>query len=94
MKKILFACALALMSAIGTAHAQQYEVAPCDTKDFTAAADVVPGGNICLDIWLTSANAPQNAGSAWLDFTGSVADIAYVSAGRCLADGSEGCIGT
>jgi len=89
------------MFAVGTAQAQQYEVAPCGTKDFTTTADVVPGGTICLDIWLTGvpyiSHPPgpqaQNAGCAWLDFTGSTDDIAYVSGGRCMEDGSEGCTG-
>lgn len=90
MKNLSTFCLLFMLFAVGTAHAQQYEVAPCGTKDFITAADVEPGGTICLDIWLTDANAPQFDGGAWVDFTGSTADIAYVSAGRALWDGSEG----
>ena len=93
MKKLSIICSLVIVFSIGTAHAQEYEVAPCGTKDFITAADVIPAGIICLDIWLTGVGAPQNAGDAWVDFTGSTADIGYVSAGRCLADGSEGCTG-
>jgi hypothetical protein len=36
---------------------------------------------------------PQVLGGAWLDFTGSTDDISYVSGGRCMLDGSEGCTG-
>jgi hypothetical protein len=93
MKKLSIICSLVTVFAIGTAHAQQYEVAPCGTKDFTTAADVVPGGTICLDIWLTGAGARQNAGEAWLDFSDSTADISYVSGGRAFQDGSEGVVG-
>jgi hypothetical protein len=93
MKRLLLVSLLVMVFAAGTAHAQQYEVAPCGTKDFTTIAYVVPGGTVCFDIWLTDANAPQFDGGAWLAFTSSTADIAYVSGGRCLEDGSEGCVG-
>jgi len=97
MKKLSIICLLVMVFSVGTAHAQPYpyEVAPCGTKDFTTAADVVPGGTICLDIYLTGVGVgnKQNAGSAWLDFSTSTADIAYVSGGRCMLDGSEGCTG-
>jgi len=97
MKKLPIICLLVMMFAVGTAHAQPYlyEVAPCGTKDFTTTADVVPGGTICLDIYLTGVGVGNNhnAGDAWLDFLDSVADIAYVSAGRCMLNGSEGCTG-
>jgi len=95
MKRLLFAGIVIIVFAAGIAHAQPYlyEVAPCGTKDFTTTAEVVPGGTICLDIWLTDAAGLQVAGGAWLDFTGSVTDIAYVSGGNCLTDGSEGCVG-
>ena len=98
MKKLPIICLIVMVFAVGTAHAQPYphEVAPCGTKDFTTAADVVPGGTLCLDIYLTGVGVgnKQNAGSAWLDFSTSTADIAYVSGGRCMSDGSEGCTGT
>jgi hypothetical protein len=93
MKKLFIVCSLVTMFAVGTGHAQQYEVAPCGTKAFTTAADVIPGGTICLDIWLTDADGLVVSGGAWLDFTGSVTDISYVSGGRCLTDGSGGCTG-
>jgi hypothetical protein len=103
MKKLLIVVMLVIVFTVVTAHSQPYpyEVAPCGTKDFTTAADVVPGGTICLDIWLTGlpyiSHPPgpqaQNAGSAWLDWSGSAADLAYVSGGRCMDDGSEGCTG-
>jgi hypothetical protein len=104
MKKLLIICLLIMMFSVVTAHAQQYlyEAAPCGTKDFTTTADVVPGGTICLDIWLTGVpddyyppgvSDPQNAGGVWLDWTGSTDLISYVSAGRALTDGSEGLIG-
>jgi hypothetical protein len=95
MKKLPIICLLIMMFTVGTAHAQPYlyEVAPCGTKDFTTAIDVVPGGTICLDIYLTGVGSPQNAGGVDLDFSDSVGDIAYVSGGRCMLDGSEGCTG-
>lgn len=95
MKKVLLETLLVMVFAVGTSHAQPYlyEAAPCGTKDFTTAADVVPGGTICLDIYLTGVTAPQNAGGAWLDVSDSVADIAIVSAGRAFQDGSEGIVG-
>ena len=93
MKTLLIICSLVMVIAVGTTHAQQYEVAHEGTKTFTTAEALPPSGTISLDIWLTGAGAPQNAGGAWLDFTGSVADIAYVSSGRCLSNGSEGCTG-
>jgi hypothetical protein len=93
MKKLPIICLLVIVLTVETAHAQQYEFAPCGTKTFTTATGITPAGTICLDIWLTGANAPQDAGCAWLDFTGSTDDIAYVSGGRCMEDGSEGCTG-
>ena len=93
MKRLLLVSLLVMVFAVGTTHAQQYEVAPCGTKDFTTTTGVVPGGTICLDIWFTGVGAPQYAGHALIDFTVSTADIAYVSGGRCLLDGNEGCTG-
>ena len=101
MKTLSFACVLVLVFAVATAHAQQYEFAPCGTKTFTTATGITPGGTICLDIWLTGVpddHPPagpdtQFAGGGWLDFSFSTDDIAYVSGGRCLSDGSEGCTG-
>ena len=97
MKKLSIICFLVMVFTVGTAHAQLYwyEAAPCGTKDFTTAADVVPGGTICLDIYLTGVGVGnrQNAGGAWIDFQGSTSDIAYVSGGRCMESGTEGCNG-
>ena len=93
MKKLLSFFLLVMVFAVGTAHAQQYEVAPCGSKAFTANEYVSPGGNICFDVWLTGVGAPQHAGGAWIDFTSSTDVLAYVSSGRCLTDGSEGCTG-
>jgi len=95
MKKLSIICSLVTVFAIGTTHAQQFEVAPCGTKAFTTTADVVPGGTICLDIYLTGVGVGnrQNAGEAWLDFSDSTADISYVSGGRAFQDGSEGVVG-
>jgi hypothetical protein len=101
MKKLPIICLLVMMFTVGTAHAQQYEFAPCGTKTFTTATGITPGGTICLDIWLTgvpddyppAGPDTQFAGGGWLDFSFSTDDIAYVSGGRCLLDGSEGCTG-
>ena len=95
MKKLPIICLLVIVFAVGTAYAQQYpyEVAPCGTKDFTTTADVVPGGTICLDMYLTGVAGPQNAGGVDLGYSGSLADISIVSAGRCMLGGSEGCTG-
>ena len=97
MKSLLIVSLLVMVFAVGTAHAQPflYEVAPCGTKDFTTAADVVPGGTICLDIYLTGVGVGnrQNAGGFDIDSSGSVSDITIVSAGRAFQDGSEGIVG-
>jgi len=101
MKRLLIVSSLVMVFAVGTAHAQQYEVAPAGGKNFITAVGIPPDTTISLDIWLTGVPVvfppqgpqPQNAGCAWLDFTGSTDDISYVSGGRCLEDGSEGCTG-
>jgi hypothetical protein len=95
MKKLPIICLLVMVFAVGTAQAQPYlyEVAPAGGKNFTTAVGIPPTATISLDIYLTGVTAPQNAGCAWLDFTGSTDDIAYVSGGRCMLDGSEGCTG-
>ena len=51
MKRIAIICYLILVFSVGTAHAQQYEVAPASTKAFTTAAGITPGGTISLDIY-------------------------------------------
>jgi hypothetical protein len=93
MKKLSIICALVMVFGVSLVQAQQYEVAPAGGKAFTTTAGVAPNNTISLDIYLTSAGEPQNAGGAWLDFSGSTADIAYVSAGRAFEDGSEGVTG-
>ena len=95
MKKLPIICLLVMVFAVGKAQAQPYlyEVAPAGGKNFTTAVGIPPTATISLDIYLTGVTAPQNAGCAWLDFTGSTDDIAYVSGGRCMLDGSEGCTG-
>jgi hypothetical protein len=90
MKMLLIICSLIMVLGVGYAQAQQYEIAPADTKYFTTTDSLVPGQQACYDIWLTGAGAAQNAGGAWIDFTGSVDVISYVSAGRALSNGSEG----
>ena len=93
MKKLLTICSLLMVFSAGYVQAQQYEVAPAGTKAFTITDTLVPGQQACYDIWLTGAGAPQNAGGAWVDFTGSVDVISYLIGGRALSDGSEGPIG-
>ena len=93
MKTLLIMCSLAMVFGAGYAMAQQYEVAPADTKYFTNTDSLVPGQQACYDIWLTDAGAAQNAGGAWIDFSDSVDVISYVSAGRAFEDGSEGIVG-
>ena len=73
MKKLSIICALVMVFGVSLVQAQTYEVAPAGTKDFTTLAGVAPNANISLDIYLTAAGANQNAGGAWLDFTGSTA---------------------
>ena len=51
------------------------------------------GSIACVDLYLTNVDVPQNAGGAYLDFTGSTAHISYVSGARCYTNGGEGCIG-
>jgi len=93
MKRLLIVCAVLIVFSVGTAHAQQYEVAPSGTKNFTTAEGIAPGGTISLDIWLTDVDASQSSGGVWIDFSGSLADISIVSAGRAFQDGSEGVVG-
>ena len=63
------------------------------TKDFVSETNLPVGDPISLDLWLTNAGANQNAGGAWIDFSGSTAGISYVSAGRCQVSAGEGCTG-
>jgi len=94
MKKLPIICLIVMMFTVVTAHSQPYpyEVAPCGTKDFTTAEGLPPGGIICLDIYLTAAWGAHAAGGVWIDASGSLSDISIVSAGRCMNDGSEGCV--
>jgi hypothetical protein len=86
-----------MVFGVSLVQAQEYGVTLSgDTGNFTTAENVDPtgpGSEISLDIYLTGVGAPQNAGGVWVDFTGSTADITYVSAGRALTDGSEGITG-
>ena len=94
MKKLLMVCAIVLLSGAGTALAQpNYQFAEVGTKNFITEVTIPVGDQISLDLYLTNAGAPQTAGGAYLDFTGSTAEISYVSGGRCFNDGSEGCTG-
>jgi hypothetical protein len=93
MKKLSIICALVMVFSVSLVQAQQYQAAPAGTKAFSTLEGVAPGGTVSLDVYLTAAGGPQFAGGAWLDFAGSIADIAYVSAGRCQTSGAEGCTG-
>jgi hypothetical protein len=94
MKRLLMVCALVLLSGAGSALAQPtYEFAEAGTKNFITEAAIAAGEQISLDLWLTNADAPQQAGGAWIDFSGSTGEISYVSGGRCLLGGAEGCTG-
>ena len=91
MKKLSIICALVMVFGVSLVQAQPtYQVAPAGGKAFTGAVDVAPGDPVSIDIYLTGVTANQNAGGAWIDFTGSTADLTYVSGGRALSDGSEG----
>ncbi len=91
MKKLLMVSAIILLFGAGAALAQpNYQFAPAGTKDFTTEETISVNDTISLDIWLKDAGATQNSGGAWIDFSGSIAKISYVSAGRALTDGSEG----
>ena len=81
MKRLAPLCFLIVVFACGTAHAQQYEVAPTGTKAFTTAAGLAPGATIDLDIWLTAVDAPQIMGGVWIDFSASTDVISYVGGG-------------
>jgi hypothetical protein len=62
-------------------------------KNFETEVGLSACSSLTIDIYLADAGGPQNAGGVWLDFTDSIADIAYVSAGRAFEDGSEGIVG-
>jgi hypothetical protein len=81
MKRLAVLCFLVMVFALGTARAQQYEVAPSGGKAFTTHVGLAPGATISLDIWLTGVGAPQHEGGVWIDFSASTNDLSYVSAG-------------
>jgi len=89
MKKLSIIYSLVMVFAVGTAQAQQYEVAPADTKAFMTETYLAPGEQVCFDIYLTEVTAPQRAGGAWIDFTDSTDVLSYVSAAPALLDGSQ-----
>ena len=95
MKKQSMVCAIFLLFGAGFAFAQAptYQFADAGTKNFITAPTITVNTQISLDLYLTNVGAPQTAGGAYLDFTGSTAEISYVSGGRCFNDGSEGCTG-
>jgi hypothetical protein len=95
MKKLSMLCTIVLLFGAGSAFAQSptYQFAEAGTKNFITAPTISVGDPISLDLYLSNVPAAQNAGGAWIDFSGSTGNISYVSGGRCLADGSEGCTG-
>jgi hypothetical protein len=95
MKKLSIICALVMVFSVSLAQAQQYEVtlAGDTVANAITAIGVPPNASLALDVYATGMAATEASGGFWLDFTGSTADIAYVSAGRCMTDGSEGCTG-
>jgi hypothetical protein len=100
MKRLLIVCTLfslllVLLLGAGSAFAQDptYQFAEAGTKNFITKDTIAVGGQISLDLWLTNVGEPQFAGGAWIDFTASTAEISYVSGGRCMIGGAEGCTG-
>jgi hypothetical protein len=95
MKKLSIICALVMVFSVSLAQAQQYEVtlAGDTVANAITAIGVPPNASLALDVYATGMAATEASGGFWLDFTGSTANIAYVSAGRCMTDGSEGCTG-
>jgi len=94
-QKMSMLCAILLLFVAGSAFAQAptYQFAEAGTKNFIAETTIFVGDQISLDLWLTNADAPQIAGGAWIDFSGSTTQISYVSGGRCQMGGAEGCTG-
>ena len=87
-------CVIVMLFGVGSALAQPtYQFAGTGTKNFITETDIVVGTQVSLDLYLSNVGAPQNAGGAWIDFMGSTSTISYVSGGRCMLDGSEGCTG-
>ena len=85
---------LPLLGAVGLALAQPtYQFAEAGTKNFITETTIEVGDQISLDLYLSNVSDLQFAGGAWIDFTASTSRISYVSGGRCLADGTEGCTG-
>ena len=96
MKKLSIIFAVVMVLGVVSAMAApnyQMDDASVAGKLLATTFSIPPGSNITLDVYLADANASQVAGGAWIDFTGSVALIQYVSAGRALTDGSEGVTG-
>jgi len=73
--------------------AQNYAVAIDGNKPFTGEVSVEVGDQITFDIYLQDAPTPALTGGAFVDFSGSTAFVSFVRGGRCLTNGSEGCIG-
>ena len=88
MKKlsIISACALLFGLMAGPVMAQTYifDVDPTAGKDIQTDITISAFDSVTLDMYLSGAGAPQNAGGFWLDFTGSTADISYVSATQAI----------
>ena len=100
MKKlsIISASALLLGLMAGPVMAQaptySFDIDPTDGgKNLQPSISIAPGDAVTFDMYLSNTPAPQNAGGFWVDFSGSTADVTYVSAGRALTDGSEGPVG-
>jgi hypothetical protein len=93
MKRLSIVCVsfLLLCLMLTNAFPAHYSsgVAP-STKTFVDTHDLPLGEQVAIYIWVSGVPSCQNAGGAWIDFTGSTDQIAYVSAGRALTDGSEG----
>jgi hypothetical protein len=102
MKKLLLLCAIVLLFGVylcscsedlDTLGQPHYHFAEVGTKNFITETTINVGDSVSLDLYLSNVPAAQNAGGAWIDFSGSTGNISYVSGGRCLAGGAEGCTG-
>jgi hypothetical protein len=94
MKKLFLLSTIVLLFGARSAPAQPaYQFTEAGTKNFITEDSITPGEQISLDLWLTDADTRQNSGGAWIDFSGSTDELSYVSGGRCLVGGAEGCTG-
>jgi hypothetical protein len=86
MKKLLMLCAFVMVFGAGTAMAQNYAALVDGTLPFDSEATIVPGSQICFDVYLENAPGQATSGGVFVAFKGSTSLISYVSATMATTD--------